>query len=77
MSIYTAEECKERVKELDAKIAELEGHPQSQSVGPFSVSNSGKMAELQSERDRWQKRLRKARREASGGSSMQTGSTIS
>jgi len=66
MSLYTVDECKERIEAIDKKLAELESKPQRQGVGPYQVGLAGKMTDLRKEREQWKKRLRVAKREESG-----------
>lgn len=66
--MYTAAECEQKIREIDDRIAELRDMPSSQSVGPYSVSVSDKIAELQELREQWEKRLDRAREYEETGS---------
>jgi hypothetical protein len=66
--LYTASECEKKIREIDERIAELRDMPSSQSVGPYSMSVSGKMEQLQKQREVWKRRLKKAREYEETGS---------
>ncbi|MFB6373336.1 MAG: hypothetical protein ABEN55_09530 [Bradymonadaceae bacterium] len=75
MSVYTVQECKDRIEEIDQRLQELETKPQRQGVGPYQIGLAGKMSDLRKERQKWEKRLRIAKAEQSDGASVNGPST--
>ena len=60
MAEFEADECRERIKELNAQIAKLAARPASTSAKGISVSFQGKLSDLRKERKFWQHELAKA-----------------